>query len=581
MSNLSLHFRHLINATVILLITAALLPSCGDSDFQPCPDPPADGYDVALRISTGIQDISRGECPEEYGTELENLIDLGDLQILIFGSDGILKNILYADGVMDSETSLAEIGAGEYLLKTKLPSGEYDPTSRFDIVALANLRPHQEESTVAPLNSGITTLDDIKAITFKLNDNDAEESWTPSENSLIPMSGMLTGSLNGYSTQYFNTAVPMELGSIDLIRAVAKIEVIDHSAEGVAEVKSVTLHRRNSRGILMPSSLTGTGQPLPHLSPNIPPDNGFTDNPLQFKHVGNKFVAYVPEMENPITLEGRDYIDVAIEYNDFTEHRLINMAPHDAAGTPVMPADGWPDIWAGVLRNHIYRFTIFSIEADPNLLLTVDVQPFSSVNLNTVLGLERNEDGYIVVRNSEGIVVKYIRTDESVLTMEEVTDWPDLGVFIGVFDDRKKVLIGYFPDGRNIIFNYVDAELKQLESWEIYYPPVDGRLSHLGEIFCYVDYHDAADETQILKHKFTHTLFDDQGRVVEEYRYPSLEAFEKRNEAVAGRKTLADFYGTRYGDKRISYYDEEGQIYCQLIVTGNEEEYLYENFITD
>lgn len=587
------------------LLAIGMVSAC--SNDTSLPDlPPAEPSDIAVSIyfTGGSTNDTRTSLPEIIGASLENKIDLGDLKVLIFDDTDTLKEILY-DGAPADNVNLLQTGAVDYVLSATLDPTKYSLTDNLSVGVLTNWNSMQEETV--SLQPGETTISDLRNKTFLLNPPAAAGetptvSWVPAENNLIPMFGLLYTTLKGYSTPLFNPGHPMDLGTVNLLRSVVKIEIIDNSDAENVEITSIQLNGRNTKGYL-PPDLDEKKNTDQITSPHIPGastsiwsyDAGFTSETIVFNKEGNRYVAYVPEIRLAQELNDRNQIRVNIRYNNFDEQRYIMLAPYDEQRNPYKPAGEWPDEWKALLRNHIYRFTINSITADPKLDLTVDVQPFSCVDLSVDLGLERTEDGYIVVRNSKGEIVKYIRTDGSILTMEKDTRWPYLGTFTGVFDSSKRVLIGYFDDGRSIIFNYSTDELdfndvtKYLDSWEIYSSPTlteNGRLipEHLQETFNFVDYYnDGSEGDSIIKHAYTHIQLDDQGRVVEEYWYATLADFQhhKENNAEYTRTKLADFKGERYGDKVITYYNETGGIICQIKVTGENEEYIYDDFQDD
>lgn len=579
---------------VAVMLLIGMLSACSNDTPVPSvtPDTGSD-FAVSIHLTAGDQNSTRSVLPEEFGTSIENKVNLNDLKVLIFDENNILKEILYDNGPASDNVELIQTGAVDYVLTTKLDSGDYTIDSKFSIAALVNWSSLEESSVT--LEIGTTKLEDLKELTYLLNSDDPEYSWVPEDDSLIPMFGVLHTTLKGYSNDIFNQGNPMDLGTVNLLRSVVKIEIIDNSESEIVEITSIELNKRNTRGYLLPTLYKGINTNQVN-SPNIPVEAGVT-NPagytatgLKFKRTDNKYVVYIPERKLADNIADRLDIVVNIRYNNFDDKRYIALAPYDENKNPYKPNDGWPDEWKALLRNHIYRFIINSITADPNLDLVVDVQPFSNVELSVDLGLERTEDGYIIVRDSNGNIIKYIRTDGSILTLGEDNRWPYLGTFMGVFDDSKRVLIGYFPDERSIIFNYTSMELnpddvyEYLESWEIYSSPklkrADGTTipQHLEETFCFIDYYnDGVNSDEIIKHKYTHTLLDDKGRVIEEYRYNTLKDFQHHKETNSedNRIKLADYVGDRYGDKTITYYTESGDIKCRLKIIGGKEEYIY------
>lgn len=576
-----------------------ILWSCSsESPFIPEPEP-TDEINMSFRISASETTSTRSILSEEYGLQIENRIDPDDLIIMMFDdndSQQRLQRILYMDGECHPDARLTELGNGNYILNVKLDSGEFSADSRFSIVSMANWDSMIEEHP--ELFVGETTLDDIFRYTYLLNnsgqdDNSSVESWVPKDDSLIPMFGLRHCSLKGYSSAIYNEANPMDMGDVNMLRALVKIEVIDTSRNSGAEIVGIELNTRNTRGYLTPG--LGKSDNTRQLTSSRIPDMigvtnpaGYSNKPIRFKKEGIKYTAYVPEIkldEVPF-LEGRKWIDVTLAYKGITEVRNIYMAPYGSDGIPSIPAGEWPDEWKSLLRNHVYRFTIKTINIDTGLELTVDVQPFSSVELSPDFGLERNEDGYIVVRDAQGNIVKYIRTDGSELTLIP-QDWPELGPFIGIFDSFKRVLVGNFPDGRSIVFNYLSdrEDDTELLSWEIYESVTSHYKNMLLETFSFKDLNSqgvaANNVAEVIIPAFTHCLLDNQGRLINEMRFDSRSHFQDYRKGVPGVKPpyqRVNYSGNRFGDKLITYYKENGEIYLQIRVTDGVETYIEKDF---
>lgn len=559
---------------------------------------------VSFRISTSNSASTRGIITEQFGAPLENRIDVTDLKILLFDNTDTeqrLLEILYDNGVEASNARLTSLGYGDYMLDVKLDPNIYSRDSKFVVVAMANWDSLRESALDIELEKGVTPLERIFKYTYFLNrdpengENDLT-TWMPEENSLIPMFGLLNGTLANYSSDLFGPSNPMELGVVNMLRSVVKIEVVDNSVGSLAEIESVSLNRRNTRGYLTHWKGSGenTGQVTSSYIPSevgVENPAGYSSRPINFMKDGNKYIAYIPEFylgeEN--SLSTRQYIDVKLRYKGIAEVRHIFLAPYDAEGNPYIPRSGWDNEWKSLLRNHIYRFVINSINVNPNLGITVDVQPFSNVQLPVDFGLERTEDGYIVVRDAQGNVIKYIRTDGSILTLSKDTDWPEIGEFTGVFDSWKRVLIGYFADGRRIIFNYEgdDPDEAKLLSWEIYASSKYSANAKIEETFSFKNLtNQGSDESSsnnsVITPAFTHSLLDANGRLISQMVFKSRDHFRRYRlnpTATESPAVRVSYTGDRDGDKRISYFGTDGKIYCQIIVVGNTENYIYDNFI--
>lgn len=560
-------FRHIsLLAAAIALMATSFLSAC-DTSHEPTQTPPNkspetfDDINISFTISAG--DMPTRSIAEAFGTVFENRVDTDDFRVLLFDEEGTLFDIFYLDGSTSDHATLEPLGYGSWILRAHLDPMRYNSSSRFAVIALANWSQHSK-NVVLDFTIGRTTVDDLRSAIFGLNP-EGTAAWQCDANHSIPMFGSRFASLEGYSTTLYSESNPMDIGDIDLVRAFAKIEVVDESPAQSAKIESIELTRRYTEGRMMQDFLfTGaTGQVS---APTIPVPAGYTEQPLKLAQSGKTYSVYVPEFELS-TLEQRKALKVNLDINGFKETRWIYLAPYGADGGPLLTTP-LADEWKALLRNHIYRFSIRTLNADPEMDVVVDVQPYAEVILRPDFGLERTEDGYIVVRDKKGNVVKYIRTDGSVLTLHSVTDWPDLGEFMGVFDSQKQMLIGYFPDGRAIFMNYADESQTDFLGWEIYSAESDDSdPMFILEEFLVKGYGSGTNQTIS---PFTHNIYDNRGRIVEQYIYKDLASFTARKSTGDGalRRSIG-YTGNRYGTKTISYYNEANAVYATIVVTVN------------
>lgn len=385
---------------IILAMTVGILSACSNDTPEQGYNPDASNdINVSVKISAGPQNSTRGMRIEEYGTVAENKIDLAKLKILIFDNDDVLYDIWYTDNTAADDVTLNTIGLGEYILNAKLSETKYSPASKFSIVTISNWNPLGETEDVE-LNIGETTLNGLSSYIYGLNKDNPSESWVPEDDSLIPMFGVLYTSLKGYTTSIFSEKNPMELGTVNLLRSLVKIEVLNNSGNNAAEITSITINKRNTRGYMLPAMNKGVNTDQV-TRPNVPSTGimnpaGYTEEKLKFHQDGNLFVAYVPEFELGNTVESRNCIDVNIsykddnpKYQDYDATKKIVLAPYDAITGPNVPAIGLPDEWKALLRNHIYRFVIKTINVDSDLDMAVDVVPYRSCVLEPSFGIDR------------------------------------------------------------------------------------------------------------------------------------------------------------------------------------------------
>lgn len=208
----------------------------------------------------------------------------------------------------------------------------------------------------------IGSISDLGNLTFTHNGNPAE----------IPMWGVKTITADDNVT--VTAGSRSDLGTIYLLRAMAKIEVI--MADEKHTMQSVTLTRRNSIGYTAPynySNVTAT-ELLNREAMRIPATTVgnnvvTTGTSLNAVTTGTKYTLYVPEYDNCSTNATPATLTVRVNGKDYTiffKDYLTN--------------DGEiPDY--DIVRNHIYRFTITEVKEDQDVELTLTVSPW---NLKTM-----------------------------------------------------------------------------------------------------------------------------------------------------------------------------------------------------
>lgn len=537
-------YRHIKSLITAALTAVAMLavPACG-SDSLPDENPAieADEINVSFTISTGAlpdpEPGSRYTISQAFGNMLECYIDINNFDVMLFGSDRKLKTVLFSAGTPGENTKFERTGEYQYVVSTWLDPEQYNRNSEFAIVARVNW-PGADSRQLVP---GETSLDDFADDLYTIN-SDPADPWYPTIENPMPMFGSLHGTLRYYSSEIYSESNPMNLGDVNLVRAMAKIEVVDNSKDTKTVIENIELIRRNRQGRLM-QDFDFNGATSQVTKPTIPSDPMFTETKIPLMRRGNVWSLYVPEYEFDIRLVERQCIAVSVEVNDNKEVRWIYLAPYGDDGQPQMPSSG-DTVWKSLLRNHLYRFTIASLYDSVDLDLIVDVQPYAEIALDPVFGLERTADGYIVVRNSDGSVKMYIRADGAKLTFKTDSNWPEIGpAFMGVFDDLKCVLIGYFPDGRMIFFNYEDKNQTTLKSWEIYSGDVEvDKNAYITETFNYSGYSTPGNQTYTPA--FCHDFYDSKEYLTERYVYASLADFKARDLKVRGDKAKTKYYYT-------------------------------------
>ena len=324
---------HIAFAALLSLLSLA---SCSRNDEVAVAEGEEGKVYVTLTLSiNGEEAGSRAtwdpeQVTDEEGVGWENEID--DLQILIYD-----ENDTYVGTVEDLFTSNSQyVGT---LNGTNWQSGTYK------FVVLANFTTNN------------TDLADLASITYNQN---AE---------YIPMWGVLKS--------YFNFAAGerTDIGSIDLLRAMAKVEVnFAESFPSDYEIGTITISPYNTQGYCLPAGYTSvdaTGEldreeagTAHSFNPLDSPSTNTSQSSIEFKGENKNYYIYLPEYDNStkpakiqVTVNNETY---ELEFKDYE-----NGAPKDE--TPY-----------NIVRNHIYRYTITGVN-DGKLIIKYKAMPWELV----------------------------------------------------------------------------------------------------------------------------------------------------------------------------------------------------------
>jgi len=185
----------------------------------------------------------------------------------------------------------------------------------------------------------------LGAVPFSLVGNDFDA---------IPMWGMTKVSFAGIAP-----GVVCDLGSVSLLRAMAKIEVgVDRSNPDLAEVKvgSVTVSRVNKSGYVLPggwNTMSSMGDLSFAYTMHVPAD-AEVEADRSFQNFGDKVMFYLPECANGADDEIIMTVDYTIKSD--AHQGQIRLCPYGADGKP----DAARGLW-NVVRNHYYQYLISGV----------------------------------------------------------------------------------------------------------------------------------------------------------------------------------------------------------------------------
>lgn len=326
--------RHIIKWLCLSVLPWVFFVSCSkDSDFtyNGISGGAASGQPVSLRIVVG-NDVATRSLPEtnvpttdeeETGTIDENHIDIegGDYCILFFDKDNkFLSKFEPGDVTLIPTVTDERVYFVLGSLASSLPP-------IFKVVVLANWSNYP--NTIV----GKTTIEDVCSQIY-----DYTMDFVPSAYSGkgIPMYGVKTCS--GIS---FTPNLLHDLGTIDMLRAMAKVEIVCEDEN--IKITSAEFNCINPQGFCAPSGMYDNTENV--SSVHIPNISAGTGNKTKTYENGvNKAVFYIPEYDNKskdaaikltFKLSENDSRDGKIYFKDYTENTFFDIA-----------------------RNYVYRFTV-------------------------------------------------------------------------------------------------------------------------------------------------------------------------------------------------------------------------------
>ncbi|MCM1076725.1 MAG: hypothetical protein NC411_05130 [Bacteroides sp.] len=636
-----------------------LLPSCSDDTREPDPIGEEDdeidmtvGLYIDLPIlSDGISNVSSragaisrtptdgplGSGSYDPGKGYENFIDIdnGDYRIYIFTSDNRLYTQVDQPSIEISTIDYTDTSR-TYGLRFPVDRTFYDRfnNGQLKIVVLANwygeyptnLKPIVGENAVENETDASTIADLVKSV-----DNTAVYAgymkWDPQTPELTAETRMPMFGVNKFESIQLQNGLLTWLGTVDLIRAVAKIEVTDAPGT-IAKMKGVQLSRYQTVLAKAPSGVDERGDYV-HESynpdytrfPSIPGDNmndkpdtyNESSAPIDLQRIDGpdgtgSFVAYVAEYRNLINITNTSadtpVASAAEDIRKDNERMRLIVNYEIINGEPVkyfIDFKYYKDSKNGakegdffnVLRNHWYKFEVNKKKEDISVI--TDVQPYAQIVLKPNFGLERDDDGNIIVRDSKGAIIKMIQTDGQELKFDSFSI-PSIGDATGVFNEKGNVVLAYLPDNRFIAYTYAYGEFKldqtgsetetiedgdidkitgdpvkpKLIRWELYSNEDDAQDNFVNKVFLMEEYEQYRYDwaTGLFWPTYMHNIYDDGGTVIERYVYSSTEAFESRPKDghSADAVVAIDYTGKRYGDKQVVYY-HNGKFNMQVNVT--------------
>ena len=426
-----------INAAVCLIAMWASVSCVNES--EPCPDVSHDAdnpAEVTCRLTVVTKNIgSRADHTnetEEPGVSPESYIDFDDLQLMLFNTGRFFVQYLTPQNIVDN-------GDGSYDIDLHIQDHDFmslvngQDNIRFYILALANGRslgspwlnafpagaPDADGSIRAEgtpltslMNTAQSTTMTVLPETYRLlGAGSPDVTFTPQ---YMPMSGIQTFNVPTASLKASTADSPFDLeGQLSLLRALAKIEIVDHInylgsfdeslKDSPDRIDKIELAGYVNKGNLLPSYAswqTSTGSinlATSQLTSPWLPENASYINPPIFNEDFNNIVGWTSNDRLQFVRSG-ETADGAPVYSCYV-YEYLNPAPGTSVNVTQPPylcvtlndtrvytmrlatyADGEStdtDYLTELVRNHIYRYQINSV-TDFRANLTLDVLDWDS-----------------------------------------------------------------------------------------------------------------------------------------------------------------------------------------------------------
>lgn len=369
------------------LLAAFVAASCVNDNEPDCPPiGQARQYVLNLRVVTSKAATrmtrAAGHDTEE-ATQAEDYIDIAGQDFLVLVFDG------YGRLIQRFEPSSTVIKQGQdaaYEL-----SGVLGETSanEIQVAVIANCKSMNAGNAYDRFVLGNTFLSEMYGDGTKWNFTlpNPEGGWQPDKDTkkTIPMYGCSEAKPlspeNATQSEDDDNRYILNLGEIKMLRAVAKIEIVDCLPEGVEIAPNVTLSAYNTQGRLIPDATKNPDWNKAETQVILPtlPDNVQTAADLNFftesKTIGGKeckvYSAYVTEAK---LTANRPHINLTVRdsgANPTSKDYQMAVDKYDEKGQ--LTKNGL----AALLRNHIYRYVIKSASSN-SLTVNYTICPMGS-----------------------------------------------------------------------------------------------------------------------------------------------------------------------------------------------------------
>ncbi len=292
-------------------------------------------FTISMNNHLPSRAVMLGENLDTY----ENQMDLSQLNVyLLRGSSSWKVQDILAQRISDS--------VYEIIGSVTLPKSLAETQNTYKIMVFANSGSLININTVGTLsyNYDVSTFYPIQGTVYKY----------------IPMWGVATRNV------IMELGKRTDLGTINVLRALAKVEVsLDESVDFFA-LQSVKINNYNNKGYALPSTYASIDNLMENLtSDNINvPTGSLVNSTMDFFQIDAKhYIIYIPEFNNQGATQSSIKVTVKMTSTSETKEYTINFKDYSSSSNNT--------IW-NICRNYDYKFNICGLNQDIKLYYTID-----------------------------------------------------------------------------------------------------------------------------------------------------------------------------------------------------------------
>lgn len=330
----------------IITLLASLLVSCS-SILDEKVIQAQDKVGITFTLSMNSVGATSRSLTPNIITQYENTIDQDKFRVLAYTTSGEAHEITIF--------SMQKISENTYEI-----SGELKGNHVVDkVVVLANC-----DKSFNPITSSLDML------TY----NYLESAFNPeSPQSYIPMWGVKK------ITTPLELGTSTNIGTISLLRAMAKIQVALSEISIGCELTQVTMTQYNKKGACVPNSFNSVDDTSDVTEATIPNEVTIGSNLDFYKTSDGSYLLYLPEYKNSSNQYLASISVTVKDINKVDHKKNIQFGKYDSGA--------FANKYWDILRNHYYAFNLrLEVAANGDLNLDVKTEKYAEFNLNPVYG---------------------------------------------------------------------------------------------------------------------------------------------------------------------------------------------------